>query len=219
MNEWVEALTGLAQTFNVGSTQISIGGNGSVNINGRNRGTGGPTSRPISRPSEPNLPAADEKRNVGKTELVYYENVSPRTRDALEVAVSRARQALGAKNLAWIMDTRILIKTSAKWTGTYEAHNDSLWITPSGSTDFLVRLLVHEFGHRFHTKRAHGLDYEISSKYSYCMANDRSVFVSDYSRTNREEFWAEHFAGWVMGSMPRNRLGPWVGDMIAKYNR
>ncbi len=131
---------------------------------------------------------------------------------------------MAAKKLTWIMDTQIIIKTDPTWGGFYDADNDSLRITPGYSVNDLVPLIIHEFGHRFHNRGCPrgvftGIDTEIADKYAYCMSHDTSVFVSNYSRTNRNEFWAEHFAGWVMGTMPGNRVGPWIGEMVAKYNR
>lgn len=227
------------QTFNVGGTKISIGGGGSVSINGKTYGpTGstGSTARRTTAPSPPRRPPIstrapattappikkprpEERRTVGKTELIYYEDVSSSMRNTLESAVADARKYMASKNLEWVMDTKLYIKSDSQRGGSYWGGDDTVWLTPRYQTySWLVSVIVHEFGHRLHYKFNPSFNTEVSRKYSYCLTNDRGVFYSDYSRTDRYEFWAVHFTAWIMGTMRGNRLGPWVASMIEKYN-
>jgi hypothetical protein len=247
LTEDIRPLSEGLQTFNVGGTKISIGGGGgSVSVNGKTYGPTGytgstprRTTAPARRTTAPSparrppistrLPATtappikkprpEERRTVGKTELIYYEDVSSSMRNSLESAVADARKYMASKNLTWVMDAKLYIKSDPRNGGTYFSGDDSVWVTPRFQTyRWLVSVIIHEFSHRLHYKFNPAFDREVSEKYSYCMNYDRGVFFSEYSKKDRHEFWAVHFTAWIMDDMRGNRLGPWVANMIEKYN-
>lgn len=220
LTEWA-GLAGLSQTFNVGGLQVSIGGTGSVTINGRQYSAGQYTGTTTPRPLAPSVPSSApsappkvDTNNVGKTKIVYYGNVSQQSKTVMESIVNEARQHLESKGLGWLMAVTLYIKHDDQYNGTYFPNHDEVWLSPAVA----VYTVVHEFGHRFHYRVSRSIFPEIVGKYRWCLQNDSTAFVRSYSRQDEYEFWADAFATWVMRRPINPYIATWVGQMVTKYN-
>jgi hypothetical protein len=166
-------------------------------------------------------------QSPGPERVLFSNSLSSKQKNIFINALADAKRILNAKGLGWLTQCTFHFGSNYKGeASTYrasvdEVHMATRTIWSNAYYGSVRNNILHELGHRFQYKARNtgALDREVSEKYAYYLNSNYRAFPDSYSRTNRNEFWADCFYLWTTNQIQYYHQADWVRAMIKEHNR
>jgi hypothetical protein len=161
------------------------------------------------------FPKLNENTGYFRPNVTFDDDVPIQYVHIIEQHVVRVAQILAPYGLQKLAKTLVYIY-DVNASGMATNDHIAIGYDASYGAEHYVETIIHELGHVFDLRAKHaGIQQDIMAMYNQARSYP-SLFPSEYSKTNFQEYWAECFAGYFLGTLS-STLSSWVGDMIEEY--